>query len=52
MVTLMSEIEDLGSGPGSGDGGKGANCRTCLRFPLGLRKGGVSGDAQVSSLDT
>lgn len=51
MVTSMSEDEELGLGPGSGDGGKGANCRTCLRFLLGVRKGGVSGDAQVSSSD-
>ena len=48
---LVREDEDLASGLGSGDGGKGANRRTCLMFPLGLKEGGVGGDIQLSSLD-
>ena len=32
----QEEDEDLGSGLGSRDGGRGANCRACLTFLLGL----------------
>lgn len=51
MVTVMREDEDLGSGLGSGDGGKGANCKTHLTFLQGVKEGRVGRDAQVFSLD-
>lgn len=50
MVTMMREDEDLGSGFGSGDGRKGANCRTRLTILQGVKEEGVGRDAQVFSL--